>query len=163
MINEAFKKMLEKRQTSKGFGIFTKSAIAKDSIIFEFTGDLFSTEQIPYPLTIDNDRFLQIGSNKFIGPSGDYDDYINHSCSPNCSVRIVGSRAFLKSLCLIQPEVELTFDYSTTSSDTPDKWKLNCQCHTFNCRKIISGYETLDEKTKEKYKQIGIIPPYLLK
>ena len=157
----AFKKSIEKKKTNKGFGIFAKSDIVKGSVIFEFIGEVIDRSKVPNPLTPENDHYLQIGKDTYIGPSGNLDQMINHSCNPNAAVYIVGHRAFVKSLCLITAGSEITFDYSTTSSDTPEEWKLDCLCGSFNCRKTISGYHSLDEATKTKYKELGLIPSYL--
>ncbi len=32
-----------------------------------------------------------------------------------------------------------------------DEWKMKCKCGSENCRKIISTFNALDDKTKKKY------------
>jgi len=141
--------------TANGKGVMSLADIQPNTVIFEFKGNLYNRKN----LNVDSPYYLQIGPDKYIGPSGDLDDYINHSCNPNCFLYIVGSRAFLKSLYLIKSNTEITFDYSTSSTETTDQWTMNCNCGTVNCRKQISGFNNLTEQQKEFYK--NIIPDYL--
>lgn len=152
-MNSTFKHNLIQGQ--KGLGIFAKADFEKGSVILEFNGPILTRKEIP----AGEDRYLQIGKDTFIGPSGDADDYVNHSCIPNCGVFIVGNRALLKAIVLIQKGTEITFDYSSTS--TENDWSMPCKCGTFACRKVIGGYKSLDELTKERYKVLGMVPDYL--
>jgi len=138
-------------------GVFTKTVIPAGVPILEFRGDLFTRDTMKHDLN----RVIQIGTDAFLGPSGDLDDYINHSCNPNCGVKIVGRRTILFSLYVIPADTELTFDYSTTSTDTPEQWSMDCKCSDFNCRKTITGFHHLDDKTKQDYIKKGMIPMFL--
>jgi hypothetical protein len=143
---------------TKQNGLFCNVDIPANVPILEITGTVYAEHNLPDP---NHPAILQIGPNIFIGPSGGVDDYINHSCNPNCLVRATGQRALLFSMYTIKAGTELTFDYSTTSTDTLDKWKMDCSCNEFNCRKVISGYQYLDESLKEKYKKLGMVPLFL--
>lgn len=153
-----YKEYLKLRPCKTGNGVFTTVEIPTNIPILEVTGDLYLEHELPDP---NHPALLQVGPNTFIGPSGDLDDYINHSCNPNCAVRIAGNRAILYSLYVIPKNTELTFDYSTTSTDTPDKWQMNCLCGFHNCRRVISGHQTIDPKTAEIYKQKRMFPLYI--
>jgi uncharacterized protein len=157
----ALKRNLEKRKAKNGWGIFSRFDILRDTLIYEFSGAILTKDKLPATIEPGKDHYLQIGPNAFIGPSGDLDDYFAHSCCPNAGVFIVGNRAFLKSIMLIPAKVEITFDYSTTSTDLPSEWAVPCTCGTFNCRKVISGFPFLDQLTKERYIKLGIVPSYL--
>lgn len=139
-----------------GNGLFTTVKISSNYPIIEVTGNLYTKSNLP-----DHPAVLQVGSNLFIGPSGGPDDIINHSCNPNCSMQVVGNRAILYSLYVIPPDTELTFDYSTTSTDSLDTWQMKCNCGNVNCRKIISGLQYLNSELIESYKQKGMIPLFL--
>lgn len=157
----AFHKNLKIKETKdKGRGLFSEVPLAAGDIIFEFGGDILTAAQVK-ERKIDFNNTLQIGLDKYLGLSGDLDDYINHSCNPNCGVRIVGSRALLLTLWEVKPGMELTFDYSTTSSDTKENWTLNCLCGSANCRKEISGYQYLDASLKDFYESRNVVPDYL--
>lgn len=144
--------------TNRGKGVITLHDIPADTVIFEFKGNKFDRESVAHGF----EQILQIGNDRFLGPSGDVDDYINHSCNPNSGLHIVGPRAFLISIHQIPANTEITFDYSTTSNDTLEQWKVECKCGFYKCRKTISGYQYLDKETKERYEKLGIIPKYLI-
>lgn len=150
---------LEARITKNGVGIFSKVLIPKDTVVIEFGGHILKSEDLPDNIIPENDYYLQIGQDKFIGPSGTHDDYINHSCVSNCFVIIVGNRALLMSMQQIMPNIQITFDYSLTS--TEDNWKMECKCGSYDCRKIISSYRLLDEETRKKYEDMNIVPKYV--
>lgn len=152
-----YKDYLKIRPCKTGMGVFTTVTIPAGVPIIEFRGDLFKSDETKHP----DSEILQIGPNTFMGPSGDIDDYVNHSCAPNCIIHIVGNRAILYSRFLITPDSEITFDYSTSSTDTPDIWKMDCQCGSPNCRRTISGFSSLDAQTQEMYKNKGMIPSYI--
>ncbi len=154
-----FDQYLETRQSKTGLGMFTKTQIPANVPIKEFVGNIYTTDELP----TNSDVYLQIGPNYFIGPVGTVRgvDYINHNCDPNCYIHVLGGRAILYSMYVIPAESELTFDYSTTSTDTYDSWKMNCECGFNKCRKLISGYQYLPQDIKDKYNQKGIIPLYI--
>jgi hypothetical protein len=64
-------------------------------------------------------------------------------------------------LHVIKAGTEITFDYSTSSTDSMDEWKMACLCGSINCRKEISGYHYLNDGVKKRYEDIGVIPKYL--
>ncbi len=161
-MNESFSTNLEIRdtKTSKGTGLFAKVAFPAKTVILEFGGVIYNKTDVKMPKDAAN--YLQIGEETYFGLSGDMDDYINHSCAPNCGLRILGRRALLITLWEINPGTEITFDYSTSCNETKEEWQLKCDCKAFNCRGIISGYQYLDAKTKEFYESRKVVPDYLI-
>lgn len=158
-----YKEYLESRPSKiasiGNIGTFSTVKIPAGMPIMEITGPIVLDRNI----TVSNyDAYLQVGPNTFIGMSGNVGDTISHSCNPNCYVNVVGNRAVLFSLYVIPAGAELTFDYSTTSSDTWDTWKMDCKCGSFQCRKVISGYQYLDAITKDLYVKKNIVPLYIL-
>lgn len=149
---------LKIKPSKTGMGVFTTIQIPANLPIMEVRGPVYVEKNIPDAYY---SKYLQVGPNTFLGPSGGIEDNINHSCNPNCMVHVVGNRVVLYSLYVILPNTELTFDYSTTSTDTPDKWQMNCQCGDFNCRKIISGFQNLDPALQQKMMDKGIVPLYI--
>lgn len=149
---------VKKSKPGTGNGVFTDIDIPANSPIIEIGGNIYDQSEIG---SLDQDVLLQISNRLFIGSSGDSDDYLNHSCDPNSYLRVSGRRAILFSLYLIKAGMEITFDYSTTSTDTLDTWKMDCLCGSYKCRKIISGYQYLDDKLKAEYQQKGMIPLFL--
>lgn len=153
MYNEHLKIQPTKKN---GNGVFTLAAIPANVPILEISGDLFSSK--------DNigDDHLQVGIDNYIGPTGGIADYINHSCNANCVLDISCNRAVLYSLFPIKENTEITFDYSMSSTDTHEMWKMECKCGEFGCRKIISGYNYLSLDLKEKYEKNGMTPKFMI-
>ena len=130
--------------------------IKKNTPICEFQGAMYNEGVTP-----ESNDALQIYHNIYMGYSGKIYDHIRHSCSPNCFVSIIGKRAVLYSLYDIKKNMEITFDYSTTSTESLDQWSMKCNCGSYNCRKIISGIQSLDTKTIEEYKKKNMIPLFI--
>jgi hypothetical protein len=152
-----YKPYLKVKASKTGSGVFTSVRIPARAPVLEFKGDLFEKNNIKH----DASQILQIGQNSFMGPSGDIDDYINHSCDPNCGLQIVGNRAILYSLYDIAIGSEVTFDYSTSSTDSQDEWTMECKCGSIKCRKTISGIQYLGAEVLDEYKKKGVIPLFL--
>ncbi len=150
-----YKQYLKVQDCKAGKGLFTTINIPAKSPIIEITG----------PIAVDKesnrDSYIQVGPNTFIGQSGDVDDYINHSCDPNCKLHIVGNRAILYSLYIVPAGNELNIDYSITSTATSDEWQMECKCGSIKCRKIVSGHHYLSEEIKTDYLNKGMLPLYI--
>jgi hypothetical protein len=151
-----YNQYLKIKQSKIGKSVFCNMDIPANVPILEFGGEVYNKDIPP-----DQD-VLQIGPNIYLSPSGNIGDKIKHSCNPNCHVHIVGTRAFLYSTYVIVANSELTFDYSTNSTDTIDSWQMQCNCGSFNCRKVISGFQYLTDPIKEEYKQKGLIPLFMI-
>ncbi len=143
-----------------GNGVFTNSSYQKGEKILDFSGSIIKKEDLPDILKPEDDRYLQIGEDLFLGPSGGFDDLINHGCSPNCGVLILGHEVSLIALRDIEPGEELTYDYSIQMCN--DDWTMDCLCGSPNCRQIIREYKYLPEKLKDFYLKEGFVPKYNL-
>ena len=139
-----------------GMGLFTTVKINARYPIIELAGDFFNLSNVP-----DHPAVTQIANDLFLGASGGPDDYINHSCNPTCYLSIMGKRAILYSLYVIPADTELTFDYSTSSTESMDSWKMDCSCGSFNCRKVISGIQHLTEDQRKSLETIGALPAFM--
>lgn len=153
-----YKNYLEVKPSKNGNGLFTTVKIPANTPILEVTGPVWLDREVP---DMNDPALLQVGPNTFIGASGDVDDALNHSCDPNCKLHVVGNRAILFSLYVIPVGAELTFDYSTTSTDTLDSWKMDCKCGTNKCRNTISGIQYIDANLKATYESKGMLPLYI--
>ena len=149
---------LKVQQTKTGNGVFTTVDISSNTPIIEIRGPIYTDKTLPDP---SDPSILQIGPDIFMGATGGPDDMIRHSCNPNCLMHVVGNRAILYSMYVIKAGSELTFDFSATSTDTLDSWNMDCNCGSANCRKMISGFNTLDEETKKKLLDKNCVPIYI--
>jgi SET domain-containing protein len=139
-----------------GRGVFAQQPIAPGSVLLHFTGPLLRYEQTT-PQTL----ALQIGPNLYLGASGNMDDFVNHSCNPNCGMVIEGTRVTLIAIRDIAAGEELFFDYSTTMDE--DDFEMTCRCGEAVCRKIVRDFKHLSMDLRRKYTAFGIVPEYNLK
>jgi hypothetical protein len=127
-------------------------------------------------------KSMQIGNGLYLGPSGKYDDFVRHSCNPNCGV-VVGDKAMeptmvrgrdgkltmgsswispaqLIAIQEIQAGEELTWDFSTTTNDP--NWNMECSCGAISCRGLIRGYQYLPRRISARYRIARVVPDYLV-
>jgi SET domain-containing protein len=142
--------------------VYSKISIPAGLRIFEFTGDVLTTAQLSSRHPSDVADFIQIGIDLWRSKSGTFDDYFYHSCNPNCYVKIVGHRAILTTRFAIQPGMEITWDWSSTSTETLAQWKMDCKCGYIHCRKVISGIQSVPAEISKQYIQEKMLPSYVL-
>lgn len=143
-----------------GAGVYTTQNRSIGSLILTFEGDLITTDAVPWILKPEDDRYLQVGPNTYVGPSGKTDDFVNHSCDPNCGVAITDHVAPLIAIRDISAGEEITFDYSTTMFN--ETWSIVCQCGTASCRGPIRNFAELPAETQQRYVGLGVVPAYIL-
>jgi uncharacterized protein len=152
-----------KEVKNKGKGIFALKDFKKDEFILEITGEVIETDKpSSYP---DHIR-------EHWGPMGKFGDkfrfirpekpwmYMNHSCDSNAGIindrRLIAARDIKKGK-------EITIDYSTmyieSLTEGEKKFTMTCMCGSKNCRKIISTFDTLDKKNRERLK--GFLNPFM--
>lgn len=149
------------RSCNGGKGAFTRRNVPANTRILEFTGARVIREAVNRALADGGrDSFLQIDEDAFIGSSGSMDDYVNHSCDPNCGLEFTGERVYLKSIKPIRRGEELTFDYATSQKSFP--FRFHCRCGSPECRGEIGDYNELPEQRKYLYLSMGVIAPYLI-
>ena len=148
-----------KKTSNKSLGLYSNKYFEKNEVLFKFEGTKLSRQEAL--MSQENNKLIQIGSNLFLDATGHFGAMINHSCNPNCFIKISSGTAFLVSYIPISIGDELTFDYSTTSSDSPEEWSMPCNCSIFGCRKNISGFNSLSDVQKNIYIKQGFIPNYL--
>lgn len=157
-------KNIEIRNTkNKGKGIYALVHFEPNQVILGFKGKIINSKTVDELPTTKTDLLLQIYNDTYLDLSGDLSIFLNHNCSANTGIRILAKSAFLISTRTIQANEELCFDYSTTSTDTLDEWSMQCKCGAWNCRKVISGFQYLPEKEKERYLKMNIVPDYVLR
>jgi SET domain-containing protein len=136
-----------------GRGVFAGEGIAKGSEVIEYSGPLLKYEETS-PTTL----AVQIGEGVYMGASGGPDDYVNHSCEPNCGLVIEGGKVSLVAIRDIGEGEELYFDYSTTMDE--DDFEMPCRCGVASCRGVVRDFKHLPEGLKRRYVGLGIVPEY---
>jgi hypothetical protein len=146
---------------SNGTGVFSLEDIRPGDMILQFGGPIFSGAEIPYLSEPVNDYFLQIDDDLYLGPSGEMDDYVNHSCDPNGGLVFSDNGIGMKAISFIPQGSEITYDYSTTMNGF---WgKMQCNCNAANCRKTIRNFLDIPDAVQQRYTELGIVPEYITK
>jgi hypothetical protein len=140
----------------KGRGVFASRKIQRGDEVLEFFGDVKDLAEFGDDL----DHALQVGPRSFMAASGLIDDYVNHSCDPNCGIRNDNGRIVLFALRQIEAGEEIAFDYSTTQMN--NIWGMNCACGTSLCRGEIRDFVELPETVKARYLSLQAVLPFLV-
>jgi SET domain len=144
-----------------GKAVIANRPFPTGEILMEFTGPRYHKSEILVHRSGKDDRFFQIGPDLYMGPSGDIDDLVNHSCDPNAGLKFDDTGIFLVALRSIQRGEEICWDYSTTSSSST--FYMKCMCGTSQCRSVIGDFEFLEPELQEAYRNLKLVPPYLRK
>lgn len=142
-----------------GKAVFAATDIEKGEFVQEFTGKILAEKFIPHSYSGSRDRYMQIGPNEYLGPSGDFDDLINHSCDPNCGLKFDSNGIRLFAIRDIPAGEEVAWDYSTTLMSTD--WVMMCRCGKANCRGEIRDFFSLPKHLQQKYLRLDVILPYI--
>jgi uncharacterized protein len=139
---------LERRATPPyGQGVFTRRALPRGTRVITFTGPLLKPEQAPNDL-----HCLQIGHKLYMGPSGNFDDYLNHSCEPNLG--FVEGSLTISALRDIATGEQLCWDYSTAMNEPG--WSFPCRCGAGSCRGVVRSFLELSPDEKERLRPLAL-------
>ncbi len=110
------------------------------------------------PLTGNDSHATQVGPEDWARHGG-LGPKVNHSCDPNCGVRLNGSDAFdFVARRAIDAGHEVTFDYAMRNF-TVDHFPGECLCGTDACRGAVTGWKDLPAARKATYG--ALVAPYL--
>lgn len=142
-----------------GEAVFAARAFRAGDFIFSIKGELISSYDLPNSYEGPSDRFMQVDHDLFIGPSGDADDLVNHSCDPNAGIRFTQYGIILVALRDILPGEEICWDYSTTMLGID--WSMQCDCRSSSCRAIIGGFSSLPAERRAYYLEERVVAPFI--
>ncbi len=125
------------KSTINGKGCFATIEFKRGKKIAEYAGELLPDSEATRRAS--NRRLLRIVAineewsiDGSVGGNGTH--YINHSCQPNCYMKILYGHVLFYALRDIHPGDEITIDYiETLHSD-----KKRCTCGAENCRGTIN-------------------------
>lgn len=139
-----------RESTQHGRGVFARVLLKRGEVILQFKGPQLTRTQLTPEM-----YHLQIGEDAYLGPSGEADDYVNHSCEPNA-----GFDHNLKLVALRDIAVgeEITWDYST-AIDEEDFTGFPCGCGAARCRGLVRSFRHLDRNEQERL--VASVLPYL--
>ena len=135
----------------RGLGVFSNKSFRANDYIMSFTGKL-----TPFSEIMDFTHYLQFAPDMFLGPSGGADDYVNHSCDPNCSLYFENNKLVLRAIRDIEAGEELSFDYGTVQFTEPTNFE--CKCGSSKCRGNISNFYALPDEVKQNYLKKNMVP-----
>ncbi len=133
-----------------GRGVFAAAFVPAGTTLMTFKGPLLRSTEVDF-----EDYHLQIGEDLYLGPSGDVDDFVNHSCAPNAGF---AEGLTLKALRDIGPHEEITWDYSC-AIDEADFVGFPCACGSAQCRGVVRSFRDLDPEVRERLRPWAL--PYL--
>ena len=122
-------------------------------------GQLVMKGKIEKELRESTSHSSQISRNRHVLHAG-LISKVNHSCNPNCGIRVneTGAHDFV-AFTYISAGEELTFDYAMRNYSV-DHFPPRCMCGSPQCRGKLTGWKSLPEETKKAYE--GFVAPYLL-
>jgi hypothetical protein len=140
----------------KGLGVFATPGFRRGERILWFRGPLLPTGSID-----DFTHAIQVDEGLFLGASGEIDDYVNHSCDPNCSLESAPPRLSLVAVRDIASGEEVTFDYSTCLLD--ESFFDGCGCASHRCRGRIVPFWELAPAWRSRYQRLDMVPEFVVR
>ncbi|KXL50524.1 MAG: hypothetical protein FE78DRAFT_137712, partial [Acidomyces sp. 'richmondensis'] len=134
------------KTTNRGFGVRSCRAFRPGQIIMEYTGEIISEAECQRRMREDyKDKqcyyLMELERGLIIdGTKGSMARFINHSCEPNCEVRMVKVNGTPRMGVFagddgISTGVELTYDYNF---DNFGNTRQICYCGAPTCRGFLS-------------------------
>lgn len=120
----------------EGRGLFTKVSLRPRQKIGEYEGERITQREGRRRAKLQKwIAIVELNNGKSIDGAEETTGFrfINHSCTPNTFMRIIGERAEFYALHPIKAGTELTLDYG----DSHHNGELPCTCQTTNCRRFI--------------------------
>ena len=122
-------KIVRRRSPVHGFGVFAAEPINKNKRIIDYAGELVRNADSEQR----EERYLAEGCiwvfrvnrtwSRDAAMGGNIARFINHSCTPNCWIEIVGQTIWIRASRSIEPGEELTYDYATDGARM-----IPCRC-----------------------------------
>ena len=129
MPSQSRPRIIRKRSSVHGMGVFALEPISKNTRIIDYAGELVRNSESEAR----EERYLAEGciwvfrvNRNWIRDAavgGNLARFINHSCKPNCWIEIVDRTIWIRASRTIRAGEELTYDYRTDGEQT-----IPCRC-----------------------------------
>lgn len=121
-------------------------------------GDTVMVGFLTGPLSGNDSHATQVGPTTWVRHGG-LGPIVNHSCDPNCGVRLNAAGAFdFVARRAIDRDEEVTFDYAMRNF-TIEHFPTACLCGATGCRGSVTGWKDLPAGRKAEYGDL--VAPYL--
>lgn len=147
-------KVVVKKTSNQGLGVFALDDINKDEVIAMFDGDIYDKDFDGWTDEI-LDHVIQFAPLKWRDSKG-IARRLNHSCEPNCGIKDLFKIVAMRD---IKKGEELTWDYEMTEKNEFG-WRMKCRCGTESCRKSIGNFKNMPLEVRVKYE--GYISGWLV-
>ncbi|MDR4494623.1 MAG: SET domain-containing protein [Nitrospirales bacterium] len=120
----------------EGLGLFTKVSLRRRQKIGEYEGERITRREGRKRARAQKwIAIVEVNNGISIDAAKETTGFrfINHSCTPNTFMRIIGERAEFYALHPIKAGSELTLDYG----DSHHNGKLACTCESAICRRFL--------------------------
>ena len=132
----------------------------KGEEIFQFIGLIIRGKKKIVPNSYLDHHCIQVSKDSYIDNNGELGDFINHSCGPTGGFQTRNGRAIIMAIRDIEKGEEITFDYSTSMAE--DRYEMDCNCGSENCRKRIRDFKYLPKDIQEKYIKLGAVQRFVI-
>ncbi|CAD6189701.1 unnamed protein product [Caenorhabditis auriculariae] len=173
---------IERKKTkTRGYGVFATKNIPKGTFIAEYAGEIINAEECARRVNLikiarDSEAQLYMMSLNAVktvdaARAGNIARYVNHSCDPNCIIRMVkivfndgegkrmgryDDRVALYAKKDIQSGEELTFTYNMFGKELA---LPECRCGADNCSGSLKGRSPQDSKDSSNDSLANSPPP----
>ncbi len=137
---------IELRAVTGGLGVFARESMAAGEVLLAL-GHVFVEQRARHTIQLDA-RCHQAGT-------GEIDDYLNHSCDPNCALNF--ERLELHARRPLAAGEELSFNYLSSEWDMAAPFR--CECGATNCVGEVRGLRHLEPAAQELFASLA--SPYL--
>jgi SET domain-containing protein len=147
---------MQPRPDTGGFGLFAREPIRAGELLAVWSGRIVTPQQLdrlPEEIqrhTVQVEEDLYLASIYPDEPA----DYFNHSCDPNAGL---SGQIVIVALRDLFGAEEVCIDYAMCDGSPYDEFE--CQCHTPNCRKRVTGNDWRRPELWQRY--AGHFSPYL--
>lgn len=130
-------RIVRRRSSVHGFGVFAAEPIPKNRRIIDYAGELILNRDSGAREA----RYLEQGCiwvfrvnrrwSRDAAVDGNIARFINHSCTPNCWWQVVERTIWIRASRRIESGEELTYDYATVGDHT-----IPCHCRP-GCTRML--------------------------
>lgn len=148
------------KTTNRGFGVRACRTFAPGEIIMEYTGEIITEYECERRMTeiyskSDNYYLMQFDRGLVIdGTKGSMGRFVNHSCAPNCEVRMMRGADDRPHMGIFAGDdgvvtgEELTYDYNFDNFGSSQQ---TCHCGASSCRGFLSKrLNAVEQKLRDK-------------